>query len=273
MKLFKMIKQTADTQIFLDMGLFKYGKTYAIDLGINGMRPEPDELPHFTFEKYCTTPVNTEDNGEMRLWFKSCVSGIRCIIDPTDTATTSSVEIYEVEEAKDPGCETAYMEKLDWVHIRIIPFDTCFFKVGHPYLIRKSARCCEYYAGILASMSPYEMKFISIDSNESTNLGPGEYVETFDIHTVEDYKCHECGVWYKALLPTDVWSDAPSSHPIVNIRKYIKKRRDEACELEQEILDEIDGVIVSEFNAAFGGLIDDDLYLDTGGFDIDDRKK
>ena len=98
MKLFKMIKQTADTQIFLDMGLFKYGKTYAIELGINGMRPEPDELPRFTFEKYCATPVNTEDNGEMRLWFKSCVSGIRCIIDPTDTATTSSVEIYEVEE-------------------------------------------------------------------------------------------------------------------------------------------------------------------------------
>lgn len=271
MKLFKMVKQTADTQIFINR-IFVVGQTYAIDLGISGENIAEEDLPRFIFEKYCSEPVNTEDEGYERLWFKSCVSGIRCILDPTDIATAKSVNVYSVEEGHD-ACHTVYMEKLKWVKVCYMPFDTSFFKVGHPYLIRKSARCCEYYAGILASMSPYEMKFISIDSNESTNLGPGEYVETFDIHTVEDYKCHECGVWYKALLPTDVWSDAPSSHPIVNIRKYIKKRRDEACELEQEILDEIDGVIVSEFNAAFGGLIDDDLYLDTGGFDIDDRKK
>lgn len=262
MKLFKMIKQTADTQIFLDMGLFKYGKTYAIDLGINGMRPEPDELPRFTFEKYCATPVNTEDNGEMRLWFKSCVSGIRCIIDPTDTATTSSVEIYEVEEAKDPGCETVYMEKLDWVHVRDLPFDTCFFKVGHPYLIRASLRCHEYYVGILASMTPSEMKFIVVEDDPSGEIAPGEYFEKVIVHTADEYAKHKNGVWYKPLLPTDHWRDTPMCHPIVAVRKYIKKRRPKVCQLNQDMLDEIDGVIVSEFNAAYGGICDDALSIE-----------
>lgn len=266
MKLFSMVKQTADTQIFLNR-IFVVGKVYAIDLGISGRNVAEEDLPRFTFEKYCSEPVNTEDEGYERLWFKSCVSGIRCILDPTDIATAMSVDIYSVEEEYKP-IHTVHMEKIEWVRVCELPFDTSFFKVGHPYLIRKSARCREYYAGILTSMTPHEMKFISVDKDAVRETVPGEYVEKVYIHTAADYKKHKCGVWYKALLPTDVWSDAPSSHPVVNIRKHIKKRRPEVCELKQEMLDEIDGVIVSEFNSAYGGIIDDDLYIDNTEEDI-----
>lgn len=265
-KLFSMVKQTADTQIFLNR-IFQVGKVYAIDLGISGKNVVEEDLPRFTFEKYCSEPINTEDEGYERLWFKSCVSGIRCIIDPTDIATAKSVDIYSVEE--EANGETIYMEKLVWVKVCELPFDTSFFKVGHPYLIRCCNRCHDYYAAILVSITPSEMKFISVDVAASKELVPGEYVEKVYTHTVEDYKKHKKEVWYKALLPTDVWSDAPNAIPIVSVRKYIKDRRKTASELNREILDEIDGVIVSSFNAAYGGVIDDDLYIDIGGFKDD----
>jgi hypothetical protein len=51
-------------------------------------------------------------------------------------------------------------------------------------------------------------------------------------------------------------------HPIVAVRKYIKKRRPEVSQLNQDMLDEIDGVIVSEFNAAYGGICDDALSIE-----------
>jgi hypothetical protein len=53
-------------------------------------------------------------------------------------------------------------------------------------------------------------------------------------------------------------------HPIVAVRKYIKKRRPEVSQLNQDMLDEIDGVIVSEFNAAYGGICDDALSIEDG---------
>ena len=259
--MFKMIKQTADTQIFLDMGLFKYDKTYAIDLGINGgEKLEPDQLPRFTFEKYCSEPVNTEDNGETRLWFKSCVNGTHCIIDPTDSATTSSVEIYEVEDGENPGCETVYMDKLKWVKIHNMPFDTCFFKVGHPYIIRKEIRDGGYFIGMLKSMTHSEMTFISFEWDDVRH----EYVEKEYIHTADAYNRHKKSKWYKPLLPTDHWKDTTMDmlgYPIIAVQKYIKKRLSEVSELQRDMLYEINGVINSEFNAAYGGICGDPLSI------------
>ena len=251
--MFKMIKQTGDTQISLDMNLFKYGNTYVIDLGINGEKLEPDQLPRFTFEKYCSEPVNTEDNGETRLWFKSCVNGTRCIIDPTDIATINSVEIYSVIGAE----PEVYMDKLEWVKIHNMPFDTSFFKVGHPYLIRRGFYTGEYFIGMLKSMTHSEMKFISFEWDNVEH----KYVEKEHIHTGDEYNRHKKKVWYKPILPTDNWKDEPLQMPIVNIRKYIKNKRSTSSQEEIDILDEIDGVIVCEFNSAFGGICNEALML------------
>lgn len=110
-------------------------------------------------------------------------------IDPTDPIVRNTTRIFE-------WCDSDTFEEIEWYNIKTCPFDSSFFKVGHPYHVRMNRT--------------EEMKYMLLIDKRFDRLifVLGEYGKS-TLYEVTDvkYKNQKKEYWYSAVLREDTWSD------------------------------------------------------------------
>lgn len=111
---------------------------------------------------------------------------------------------------KDFECFSIY-EECPWLKIEMIPFDTEFFEVGHPYIIRLSrGKNAEFRYAILVSMTVEKMVFVYQEENKNIDEEDRNQINnlicTHEV-TAESYEKMKKDYWFQALSQLDRWSD------------------------------------------------------------------
>ena len=102
-------------------------------------------------------------------------------------------------------------EECPWLKIETIPFDTEFFEVGHPYIIRLSrGKNAEFRYAILVSMTVEKMIFVYQEENKNVDEEDRNQINnlicTHEV-TAESYEKMRKDYWFQALSQSDRWSD------------------------------------------------------------------
>lgn len=102
-------------------------------------------------------------------------------------------------------------EECEWLRIEQIPFDTEFFTVGHPYIIRLSrGKNAEFRYAILVSMTVEKMIFVYQEDNKNVDEEDRNQINnlicTYEV-TAESYKKMKKDYWFQAISQSDRWSD------------------------------------------------------------------
>lgn len=173
------------------------------------------------------------------------------LIDPTNPITRDKISIFN----------TSLGEEVDWYRIYNVPFDTSFFKVGNVYQMRKEGGG-RYYPVMLIGMNLEQLHFIHVAHPENIK-DPGinhEYI------TADRYKHMKKDYWFKELFTkAEIIDSVAKPYPLIAVRKYIKEKINNLPSSDsidnsavKEVLLEINGLIVSEMNSAYGTTFDEE---------------
>lgn len=154
-------------------------------------------LPNFTkswvdieksmIEKYPICEVKYEGYvGEMLRFITP--EHIIINIDPTDPVVRNTTRIFE-------WCESDTFDEIEWYNIKTCPFDSSFFKVGHPYRVRMN-RTEEMAYMILIDKRFDRLIFVLGEHGKST---------LYEVTDVK-YRNQKKEYWYSAVLCEDTWS-------------------------------------------------------------------
>ena len=121
--------------------------------------------------------------------------GVQCTIDPTNESTRENVKIFSGDKMLD------ILSREVWFHIKHIPFNRTFFKLGHCYLV-KETKSSEYKPMMLIGMDPDEMHFISV-SHPDNFKDPGMF--HYYVKLKDYVKWKTLYDRFKALMEGDVW--------------------------------------------------------------------
>ena len=102
-------------------------------------------------------------------------------------------------------------EEYEWFRILKMPFDTEFFKVGHPYIVRLSRGTNgEFQYAILVSMTAEKMVFVYYKENKDVEEEDRNQINnlicTYEV-TAERYKKMKKDYWFQAVSKFDKWGD------------------------------------------------------------------
>lgn len=111
-------------------------------------------------------------------------------IDPTDPIVRNTTRIFE------PCDESDTFDEIEWYNIKTCPFDSSFFKVGHPYHVRMNRT--EEMKYMLLIDKRFDRLIFVLGENGTSTL--------YDVTDVK-YKNQKKEYWYSAVLREDTWSE------------------------------------------------------------------